>query len=280
MNSSRPARALFLPSLPLLLACAAPASSGWRTDPVWYDGKAEVAIYDATLEIYGKPRSYRATIYTNTQRMDPRLGVKAAGGDGTLVFKQHRSERIPTENYDYDFSIAVFARTDDLSLFKLTRASQEDCGATFTHVLRRGDALEYWASGYFPGEGVREGRLSAQDDLLFEDALPLVLRDFPFERPRERRVRLIPSMRTNRLPSLEPVPRVVRYGGPETLDLPAGRIPAHRLEVVTPEGEVESRLWFAAEGGAPWLHALVAYEGPRGASYRLVSLERRAYWER
>lgn len=272
---SGPARPL---ALLALFACAAPVAADWRTDPAWYDGKAEVCVYDATLEIYGTPRTYRATIYTNKQRMDPRLGVKASGDGGVEVFKQHRSERIPTENYDYDYSIAVFARTDDLSLFKLTRASQEDCGATFTHVLRRGDALEYWTSGYFPGEGVREGRLDG--DLVFEDALPLVLRDFPFESPRERRLRLIPTMRTNRLPALEPVPRVVRYGGAETLDLPAGRIPAHRLEVVTPAGEVESRLWFAAEGGAPWLHAMVAYEGPRRASYRLVSLERRAYWER
>lgn len=262
----------------VLLGCAAPVAADWRTDPAWYDGKAEVCVYDATLEIYGTVRTYRATIYTNKQTMDPRLGVKTSGEGGIEVFKQHRSERIPTENYDYDYSIAVFARTDDLSLFKLTRASQEDCGATFTHVLRGDGALGYWTSGYFPGEGVREGTLD--DDLVFEDALPLLLRDFPFASPRERRVRMIPSMRTNRLPSLEPVPRLLRYGGAETLDLPAGRIAAHRIEVVTPAGEVESRLWFAAADEAPWLHAMVAYEGSRGASYRLVSIERRAYWKR
>ncbi len=253
----------------------------WRTDPVWDDGLAEVCVYAATRTIYGVPRDYEATVYTNKQHMDLSTTTKASGAGGVEVFKQHAAERVPTENYDYDFSTATFTVTRNLAPYKLTAATQEDCGASFKQVWRDGAQLRWSESVYFPGAGMAEGLL-ARDDAQFVDALPLVLRDFPFEAsPGEGIVMwLVPSQKdTHRVP-FEPVACEVVHIGEEVCELPLGQLEAHHLRVTAEGGGLVGDYWFAADGGAPLLHALVRYEGPDGQSYRLSSLGRRAYWER
>src|SRR5262245_53173035 len=86
-----------------------PLRSGtWRTDEVWYDGLAEKCVYEATRSIYGAERRYVATAYTNKEQVDEASTVKLAEGTGLLCFKHHWSERVPTENYDYDFSTSSY----------------------------------------------------------------------------------------------------------------------------------------------------------------------------
>jgi hypothetical protein len=286
-------RGLCVPALTLLLAACSAAREGergawqttgsaWRSDPVWHDGQAESCVYEARLTLYGQPRSYSAVVHTLHQHMDPRTTTKSDTGTGVPVFKQIVTERVPTENYDYSFSITGFTRSDDLSLFKLTRAVQEQCGASFTQLWREGTRFSTLESGYFPGEGLRRGALAT--GCVAFDQLPLVLRDFPFEAaaqgPLERPLRVLPGLRTNRLTPLVPEPRVVRYAGLEQLELPFGHVPAHRLDLLLPDGSREATFWFHAEGGAPWLHALVAAEGPGGHALALVSHTRGRYWER
>jgi hypothetical protein len=260
----------------------------WRTDAAWYDGQAEKCVYEATRTIYGTERKYLATAYTNKQQMDPATTVKAAGDDGgerVEVFKHHWSERVPTENYDYDFSTVSFTRTGDLLPFKLIAATQEDCGASFKQVWRdeKGE-LRWLESVYHPGAGLREGRLDGE--VLFEDALTLVLRDFPFGGGKGRdstHLRILRSQKSPRSVSFEPGTSTVRFLGKETLELPVGSVEAFHLGVVSKRSYASPpgpHYWFAADGSAPWLHALVQYEAPDGTTYRLKSLERTAYWER
>lgn len=273
-------------------SCAAPppagvpwplAPSGWRTDPAWHDGRAEVCTYEATRTIYGLERRFVATAYTNKQRMDERTTTKAEGdAAGVEVFKHHWSERVPTERYDYDLSTATFTRTADLAPYKLTAATQEDCGASFKLLWREGERLAWLESVYLPGAGLREGALDARG-VACEDALTLVLRDFPFEGATAGTsfpLALVPSQRSTRSVPFAPRAARVRYGGREPLALPAGALDAHRLVLEDAAGAALATYWFAADGTAPWLHALVRYEGPDGLSYRLRSLAREAYWER
>ncbi len=262
-----------------------PAQGGWRNDPAWYDGKAEVCVYEATRTIYGLSRPYLATAYTNKQRMDPERTVKS-DSQGIEVFKHHWSERVPTENYDYDFSTASFVECDDLRPFKLTASSQDDCGSSFKQLWRQRGQMLWLESCYFPGTGLAQGELGGLD-LQFFDALPLVLRDFPFEAAQaeghpDRRfaLRLVPSQKEARSTPCAPRDFELAYGGLEELELPVGSLAAHRLELLDAGGQRVARYWFAAEQGAPWLRALVRYEGPLGTSYRLKELRRWAYWER
>ncbi len=255
------------------------AEAGWRTDAAWYDGRAEKAVYAATRSVYGLERRYLATAYTNKQPMDAASTVKASDSSGVEVFKHHWSERIPTENYDYDYSTASFLRTADLAPFKLTAATQDDCGASFKQLWRSGDAFDWWTSVYFPGAGMEAGSLPAAG-LQSVDALTLVLRSFPFDDPERRaqpfELKLIPEQRSHRASPIAPEFWQLRYAGTETV----GAWPAHRLELSGPSGRGARTYWFAADGTAPMLHALVRYQGPGGVSFTLQSLERSAYWER
>jgi hypothetical protein len=260
------------------LVPAGPAANSWLTDRTWYDGLAEKAVYAATRTIYGVERRYEAIAYTNKERADPDRAVKSEGVAGVEVFKHHWSERVPTENYDYDFSTMSYTRTDDLAAWKLTVATQEDCGASFKEVWREGSGLRWADSTYFPGGGRREGRLDG--DTSFFDALTLVLRDFDFERPRDRVLSMLPMQKDTHAIAFVPERRTVHFVGTSQLELPIGKVRAHELQLLKPDGAVEARYWFAAEGSAPWLHALVRFEGPQGITYRLQSHARLAYWKR
>jgi hypothetical protein len=256
----------------------------WRTDPVWHDGRAEKCVYEATRTIYGLERRYLATAYTNKERVDPLTTVKTEDGGGLEVFKHHWSELVPTESYDYDFSTSSYVSSADLSAFKLTAATQEDCGASFKQVWRDGGALVYWESVYFPGAGTKQGRIEPSA-VVFEDALALVLRDMPFSSVQApdifvgHELLVLPSQKDTRSVSYEPLLLSAVAAPAQLLSLPIGEVRAHTV-TLDREGEVRARYWFAADGSAPWLHALVQYEGPDGVRYRLKSLERTAYWKR
>ena len=269
--------------LTVLLALALPATSdSWRTDPVWYDGQAEVAVYQAEREIYGAPRKYQAIVYTNKETVDPRTSCKSADAQGVEAFKHHWRERIPTPNYDYDYSTMSYTLAADLAPFKLTMSSQEDCGASLKEFWRDEDQRFVWdTSNYFPGGGQKSGRLGNPKNLVFEDALTLVLRDYDFEHPAERSFALVPFQRFNIDVPHEPIEARVRFQGRKELDLPIGKTPSYELGLYDRTGQNLATYWFHADGAAPWLHALVQWEQPRQQiRAQLVSLVRKAYWKR
>lgn len=259
----------------------------WSENDIWYDGQAEIARYEATREIYGEPRTYTATLYTNRELLDPQTQTKSATGEGVPVFKFHtRDESIPTPNYRYDFSTMVYLDFNELSPWKLEMGSQEDCGTTFKRYWVRGGRVRTMQSSYFPEEGLNAEQYAAPTGMVFQDALPLVLRAFPFDDPPTDPIRipLVIDQTHNHLTPQRPIPYAVAYRGAETLDLPIGEVEAHHIVVspmqrkVPDPGGAESHYWFAADGDAPMLHAMVRYRGPFGTEYRLKSFTRDKYW--
>ncbi|MHC4893793.1 MAG: hypothetical protein ACYTFV_10615 [Planctomycetota bacterium] len=257
------------------------AEDSWRTDSTWYDGQAEVAVYRAERVIYGEVREYEARAYTNKQRMDPRTTTKSSGSDGIEVFKHHWSERVPTERYDYDFSTACFVRTADLSTYKFTAATQEDCGASFKQAWSDGAGWRALDSVYFPDGGVetfeRDGGLPQP-----MEALTLVLRDLvaATEAGDEVELSILPGQRdTHRVPWKTEALRATHVG-PETLELPLGTLETRHVQLTDSNGGVRADYWFAADGTAPLLHALARYEDPTGLTFELTDLQRYPYWAR
>lgn len=282
------------------LACTADTSepwreftTDWRAHAVWDDGKAERAVYDATRPIYGEPRDYRARIFTNTEHASPETFTKsdAPTERDRHVFKHHLREDIPTDNYDYHFSTMSYLGVADLKSLKLDMGVQEDCGATFKQYVNHADTLRWRQFSYFPDEGQAGGEYDPPAALVFEDALALVLRGYPFDDPPDTlTLALLPSQRSNRWSPHEPEPWQVRYHGRQTLSLPVGEVEAHHLRL-TPAAEHGTTdqppahdFWFAAEGdyrqGEAGLHVMVRYHGPAGQRYELRAIEREAYWQR
>lgn len=260
----------------------------WRTDPAWYEGKAEWALYDATRIIYGEPRTYEATIFTNKQHMDPATTTKASDWQrpgNVEVFKHNLSEMIPTENYTYRFLTTAFIRTDNLGLFKLIASTQEDCGATYKDFTTTNDGrVQAVQFSYFPDEGRSTTTYAMGDRFAAHDALSLTLRDFPFSTAKEgdtRTIELLADQTDTHATPLKPARATVRYAGPETLNLPIGEVRAHHLIVTHDEigGMTESHYWFA-DDAENMRRIMVRYEGPWGVEYRLKQLDWWAYWDR
>ncbi|MDX1682174.1 MAG: hypothetical protein R3336_03545 [Phycisphaeraceae bacterium] len=271
-------------ALPATAESEAPLSeltTAWREDPIWHDGKAEIAVYEATRVIYGQPRTYDARLMTNFEHASPKTFTKAPDGKGRAVFKHHLREDIPTRAYTYHYSTMAYVGTEDLKSLKIDMGSMEDCGATFKQIVNHAGELTWRQFSYFPNEGRRAGSFEPSARLVFHDALTLVLRGFPFKDPQDMTIEVLPDQTDTHLTPVQPVAMEVTYGGVSTLDLPAGRIRAHQL-TVTPAGETEAagQYWFAADGSAPWLHALVQYQDGDGTRYRLKSLTREAYWRK
>lgn len=258
----------------------------WRDDPVWHDGQAECALYDATRTIYGQLRTYQARIYTNQEHASPQTFTKSADNRGRHAFKHHLRLDIPTENYRYHYSLMVYVGVDDLKSLKLDLGSQEDCGVTFKQYINHAGTMRWHQFSYFPDQGHQEGQSEPPAGFAFHDALSLVLRGYPFDQPRPVELMVLPSQVSNQWTSPQAVPARITYEGQQVLDLPIGQVEAHHLRVVeqTPEGQSVHDYWFAVKGAAdpagPGLHILVQYEGPEGSSLRLRHMNRCAYWER
>lgn len=258
----------------------------WRDDPVWYDGKAECAVYDATRTVYGKERRYTARIYTDKEVASPVTFTKSADGTGRAVFKHHVRDDIPTENYTYYYSTMVYVGTDDLKSLKLDMGSQEDCGATFKQYVNHAGSLSWDQFSYFPNEGHKRGGYTPAAGFVFQDALSLVLRGYPFDDPPDTlHVDAVPDQTNTRLSESRPLKSIITYEGVETLELPIGEVRAHHVRFYHdefPKGEYRLGIpqmhdyWFAADPALR--HVMVQYRGPDGQSYRLRAVERRAYW--
>lgn len=258
----------------------------WKSDPAWYQGKAEWALYDAQRTIYGQPRSYEATIFTNKQLMNPKIGVKSgspSAGDFE-VFKHNVSEMVPAPNYTYRFLTTCFIRTADLSVFKLVVSTQEDCGATYKQFVNHGDRIKVDQHIYFPNTGQidedyrRPGR---SENFTFHDALTLRLRDYPFDADTKpvMKLKLVEDQTDTHPTRQRPEEAEVKYVGKETLAVPYGEVPTHHLRVnhAKSGGTTHSDYWFAADPALR--HVLVQYEGPWGVKYQLKQLEWWAYWK-
>ena len=258
----------------------------WRDDPIWHDGKAEFCVYDATRTIYGTTRRYQARLYTNKEMANPNTKTKSADNKGRAVFKHHLREDIPTENYSYHYSTMCYVGTTDLKSLKIDMGSQEDCGTTLKQFVNHAGTCAWHQFSYFPNEGHRSGSYGPPKNIVFQDALSLVLRGFPFDNPPATlRLQMLSDQTSSRLTPSEPTPVLISYVGPETLDLPVGQVKAHHVRVAhverpgSPSRQVHD-YWFAAEGTAPRLHVMVQYKGPGGITYKLREQRRWAYWRR
>lgn len=275
----------------LALAAAQPAlpsppadtPDSWRLHPVWHDGLVEKATYDASRVIYGEPRKYRAVFFTNKEQHDRRTWTKADKSDRTVeVFKHNQVEDVPTPNYTYHFLTTSHFTVEGLLLTRFDQSSQEFCGTSFRSLMPSGEtpgnnyALSTFS--YMPESG-RDGadlRASKERKFVPEDALPLVLRDFPFGQGQTWKLQMLPTQKSNRAAPLQPIDAEIRDAGEED--------GLHKLELVVPkkaeknkpaEAPLRGTFFFAPDRQ----HVMVRYRSADGSvSYDLVSHERVDYW--
>ncbi len=259
------------------------SASNWKNDPAWYQGPAEWALYDAARPARGGELHYEATIFTNTQRMNPNTTTKAGDWrkpENIEVFKHNVSEVYETGNFVYRFITTSFVRTDDLSNYKVVSSSQEECGTSFKRFVVTEGQVDATSFDYHPDRGESSETYAASSSLAFHDSLSLTLRDYPFDATDKPvlKLDLVPDQTTAQVAPLKPDRATVHYIARETITVPYGSVETHHLRVEhARDGRTtQSDYWFAADPEK--LNVMVKYEGPHGVKYELKRLDWWAYW--
>lgn len=237
----------------------------------WYDGKAEVAAYDAEAVIYGKTREFTAHLITVTEDFNTDYMVKADWpyGDKPImpVIKQNFNCTIETDNYPYHFMSSLFVDALDFrESVKLSISSQEWCGITSKQYLLWKDQPEQVYQSYWDGEGIGQRDLSAADNTYFEEELPLLLRALNFKDDAVASFQLYVNQTTSK--AREPRTERANMDIQDRDDHWMVRIVTHR----------ESRriiYHFAKE----YPHQLLRMEHSDGRKLQLKEVRRWAYWE-
>ncbi|MFQ5723809.1 MAG: hypothetical protein ACE5G6_04895 [Terriglobia bacterium] len=251
----------------------------WALDPLWDDGQAEVALYDARRPQYGKVETYEAVFIVVKEDFDPQLHVKTDppydGKKLLPVLKLNAVHSYWTANYPYHFLVSVFVRRDDPTrLVKQTVGSQEWCGNTFKEVKTWGGQPQLHFHSYFSGQADATRPLDLRPGDLLEDQLPLALRSLNFQPGAEVHRRILPSLISNNLRgSLDFVPSTITVAPrEEAIRTPAGRFLAWRVTVEM--GNLRQTWWFEKE--AP--HTMLKMESSDGRSWTLKARTRQPYW--
>lgn len=251
--------------------------SEWGLDPVWDDGQAEVATYEAERVVYQKTRRFEAVLITVKEDFNTALYVKADGPydgkDLLTVLKLNVLSEIQTENYPYRYMTSLFIdRAQPMRVVKMTTSSQEWCGTTFKEFVGWGDSPKLVFHSYFDNQGDGSYPLGLRDGDLLEDQLPVSLRSLPFKPGLTFTTHLLESQITNRASAPKVLDATITVVGQEPAETGMGMIPSWNVEVKA--GQLVQHYWF--EQAYP--NILTRFTSSDGRQLVLKDRTRRKYW--
>ncbi|WP_339863965.1 hypothetical protein [uncultured Algoriphagus sp.] len=165
----------------------------------WYQGKAEINVFDLTQMRYGEERDGNAVMIFVTEDFSKRKQVKvddpsAAGKGAIKVMKLNMTRDFVTGVYPYQTMLSVFTPVyDDLNSPKITASVTEWCGQSFAQLNWKNNKYNINLFSYFESEGDQELSISA----MAEDEIFNLIRLNPDLVPTGHR-KLIPSLIFNR----------------------------------------------------------------------------------
>jgi hypothetical protein len=170
-------------------AMAPPAPPGTPTTPAfnayWYQGQAEISVYDVEQERYGQMRPAQQVNVFVTEDVSAAKQVKlddpaSAGSDKVPVLKLNAIRRFHTGIYDYSLMQSVFTPVDGAPTVKISSTMQDWCGHVFTQFNQSGKGYKVREFSYFEQESDTEAALEA---VIPEDELWTRLRIDPAQVP-------------------------------------------------------------------------------------------------
>ena len=245
-------------------------------DPMWDDGNAEIASYDAREARYGILRDGEAILISVKEDLDALTLVKADGprhGELVTAVKLNTVLSVPAGVYTYRQMASSWLLRETARPIKLAVGSQEWCGLTHKTMTIRGPEALMRESSYFGAEGERVFVVAVGPETVLFDTLPLWLRTLDLEETGVRTVQLVESEISNR--ALPPVARAadVEVQTPRPIDVAAGSFDTVPVEVRR-EGATDV---FFLQREAP--HTLVRWDRADGGRWSLHWVRRAAYWD-
>ncbi|WP_426492306.1 hypothetical protein [Hymenobacter sp. 102] len=156
----------------------------WAMNPLWEDGRAEVAEYDAEQELEGESRRFTLTQITGKQEFSQQFNVQTSQRgirDAFPVLQLTQLYSVPGQPYPQHVQVCqVFRRDQPVQLHKLTATVQEWGGSVFKTLTDDGLQYQQQYNSYQEGEGA--GQRLLHRGVLVEDALPYTLRSLSFEK--------------------------------------------------------------------------------------------------
>lgn len=180
-------------------AGSTPAVLPPATPDYWYQGKAEISVFDVEQRRYGQMRRAQQVNVFVTEDFSAQKQVKldnpeAAGADRTPVLKLNALRRFLTGIYDYSVMMSVFSpmNTPESRALKTTWSIQDWCGQVFVQANRQPDqAYRFRQFSYFEREGDTDQTLHLD---LLEDELWTALRLRPERFEGVEKINLLPSL--------------------------------------------------------------------------------------
>ncbi|MEM6454632.1 MAG: hypothetical protein AAF772_06025 [Acidobacteriota bacterium] len=246
----------------------------------WYDGSAEINLYEATLTMYGAPRQADEVAHVVvSERHQPDSLVKAddwrAPGLVEMI-KLNYVTRVQTGIYPYQQMLSFFFRQNDARLAKMTLTSNEWCGNSFKELVNDGRAPHYRYNTYWDGQG--HGAYELAEDafpagMTVYEALPVHLRALPFRDGLRVELPLLPRQLTSRVqpPSIETATLDVH--GPIEFEVPAGTYASWQVALDHAGGR--DTLYFERD----FPHRLLAWDSAFGHTFRLRTSAKLPYWQ-
>ncbi len=171
----------------------------------WYQGLAEINLYDLEQSRYGEIRKGRSVsiFVTEPFRTDKQVKNEKGNEPSTSVLKQNHIKRFTTGLYDYSMMNSVFTPVDfRKEALKVTHSSQDWCGQSFHQLNYNEEAWFFQQFSYFEEEGDRNKSLG---NVFLEDALFNTARLSPELLPTGD-FQIFPNSFTLRLLHLDPKP--------------------------------------------------------------------------
>lgn len=132
----------------------------------WYQGKAEINVFNLQQSRYGEVREGQAVMIFVTEDFSKKKQVKLDNpqetpNDAQKVMKLNMTREFVTGVYPYHTMLSVFTPVyEDLSSPKITSSVTEWCGQSFSQLNFKNGNYSYQLFSYFESEGDQSGKLA------------------------------------------------------------------------------------------------------------------------
>ena len=140
----------------------------------WYQGKAEINVFDLVQSRYGEDRPGKAVMIFVTEDFSKKKQVKldnpeSTGADAQKVLKLNMTREFVTGVYPYHTMLSVFSPVyEEVNAPKITSSVTEWCGQSFSQLNWKNSSYQATLFSYFEKEGDQELSINAlAEDELF-----------------------------------------------------------------------------------------------------------------
>ncbi len=271
-----------------LLFLSVNAGANERFDAFWYDGNAEISVYDIEEARYNEIRNGKRVMIFVTEPLRRTSLIKPdtllEPQDRYDVIKLNDVRKFTTGIYDYSLMTSVFSTVrpyegiPSMAAVKVTFTSQEWCGHVFEMFKRKKNGLKGELYSYFESDGEPETEFKANSNVWFEDNLWIMIRELkePLMAIGEKKeIEVIPSswQRRKYHVAVEKQAAVIEKKSGGRIRTNLGWFKSNQF--IWEYGNKKTTVWVELE----WPGRILQWIEPDGSRGKLVSSSRQPYWK-